>query len=129
MDPIAKIRNKLEQDPRVRLETTDTAVTVSMRDGSGFPVRFEGVDGEYRVFFDGWHEHFEDEDEALACLAFGLSSRCRLVTTYRGDRPVKWTVESREGDSWRVESTTGLLLVPFWRRRRIESRSNSLELS
>ena len=74
------------------------------------------------------HEVFDQEAEALACFAFGLSDRCRLATTYRGRFPVQWTVESREGDAWRPDSTTGLLFVPFWRRKRIEYRSNSVNV-
>jgi hypothetical protein len=127
VNPVDKIRAKFEQRLDVKVEATDTAVTVSRRDAVGFPVTLECVDDGYLVFFDGWHERFDQEKDALSCFAFGLSDQCRLVTTYRGDLPVKWTVECREHDAWRADSTTGLLLVPFWRRRRIELRTNGLE--
>lgn len=35
--------------------------------------------------FEGWHEAFEQEEEALECVAFGLSAACRLRVDYRGN--------------------------------------------
>ena len=62
----------------------------------------------------------------LDCFAFGLSSSCRLAVIYRGDMPVKWTVESLEDGRWTADSTTGLLFQPFWRPARLVHLQNSL---
>ena len=68
--------------------------------------------------FDGWHEHFDTEEEALNCFEFGLSGNCRLKVVYRGSFAHRWTLESKTDSGWREDSTTGLLVFPFWRRRR-----------
>lgn len=41
------------------------------------------------VYFNSWHEEFDDEDEALNCSAFGLSSECRLKEFNRNGEPYK----------------------------------------
>jgi hypothetical protein len=124
---IERIHAKFEHRVDVQIDVGATSVAVSRADGRGFPVELCEVRGAYVVSYRGWHEHFDEEREALECFAFGLSSHCRLVTTYRGRWPVKWTVECREDDGWRMGSTTGLLLVPFWLPKRLEYESNALD--
>lgn len=42
----------------------------------------------------------------------------------RGSTACSWTVEGLEDGNWQGDSTTGLVLVPFWRKRRTLYRRN-----
>jgi hypothetical protein len=66
------------------------------------------------VGFDGWYEEFADADEALNCLAFGLSTACRLRVFSRGSADYKWQVLHKVDGQWVAESETGLFVFPFW---------------
>ncbi|MGV3662560.1 MAG: hypothetical protein ACO1TE_20415 [Prosthecobacter sp.] len=91
----------------------------------GFSVWLTEQPPGYTVGFDGWHEEFQDVEEALAAFAFGLSDDCRLQVIQRGSMDCAWTVESRdEQGQWQVDSTTGLLFTPFWRKQRTIYRQN-----
>ena len=72
----------------------------------------------YTVAFDGWHEEFSDEPTALDCFFFGLSERCRLKVFQRGSVVYKWVVQHWTARGWVTDSETGLILFPFWRRRK-----------
>ena len=126
MDTFAKVREKLAPYPNARIEETSEALTVLPSRPTGFPVSLRRVDVRYQVSFEGWHEDFNAEDEAIACFGFGLSNRCRLAITFRGASPVQWTVESLRDGTWSPDSTTSLLFTPFWRAKRVECRSNDL---
>jgi hypothetical protein len=77
----------------------------------GFTVTLHvGGEGGYTVFFDGWHEDFDNQEEALNCFAFGLSDECRLKECRRGSFAYKWTVESNEHGQW-TEDSDGSALV------------------
>jgi hypothetical protein len=66
-------------------------------------------------------------DEAIDLFGFGLSKACRLAVTYRGSTATKWVVESLQEDGrWVPVSELGLLLLPFWRGKRIEYKQNNI---
>ena len=126
MGAVQRIVERLQRHPELVYHVAGRTVTVKAPTGDGFSVSLtEGV-GEWVVAFDGWHEQFASEDEALNCFAFGLSDQCRLQVHYRGSFPYRWTVEERTENGWRQDSTTGLLLFPFWRRPRVEYRQNAV---
>lgn len=124
--PIEKIKAKFANYPNVRIEETSTGVSILPTNTNGFAVELIDHGTWYTVHFDGWHEMFTDQDEALDCLAFGLSDKCRLRITMRGSAPQKWTLEAEQNGEWIEDSTTGLLLFPFWRRKTTIFRSNGL---
>ena len=76
--------------------------------------------------FDGWHEDFLVEEEALNCLAFGLSDECRLKVIKYGNIDCSWILESKENGQWIEDSETGRILKPFWKKKSIEYRQNKL---
>ena len=78
------------------------------------------------MHFEGWHEEFTSEEDALNYFGFGLSPKCRLRIFYRGGTQTRWVVEGFEDGEWIPDSETGLLLQPFWRSGRIEYRQNHL---
>jgi hypothetical protein len=126
MGAVQRIVERLQRHPELIYRVDAGAVTVEPPTDYGFPVSLTERPGEWVVSFGGWHEQFTSEDEALNCFWFGLSDRCRLRVHNRGAFPYRWTVEVRTGDGWRAESTTGLLLFPFWRRPRVEYRQNAV---
>jgi hypothetical protein len=124
MNAVAKIREKLAPYPEVRYVATDHSIFVKPVDDSGFTVGLEEHRRGWTVSFEGWHEEFASQEEALNCFAFGLSESCRLQVTYRGRTAVKWAVEADEEGEWVQDSEVGLLLVPFWRQRRVAYLQN-----
>jgi len=121
---IEEIKARLGRVPDVRFTESSTSIDVQPRDEAGFHVGLVLEDDGFVVYFDGWHERFDSEEEALDCFAFGLSDACRLCVVYRGSTPTKWIVESQEDGAWVQDSETGLMLVPFWRARRIVHKQN-----
>ena len=127
MSPIDSIKHRLTRYPNTRYEERDGRITVFPADDSCFEVSLSvGVD-EYIVSFFGWQEHFTEPEDVLNCFAFGLSEQCRLKISYRGTTPHRWTVESMKGGRWVEDSTTGLLLFPFWRKREVKYFQNRLD--
>lgn len=74
--------------------------------------------GEYTLFTDEWHQHFETAEGLEAFLRYLLTGRARVVVTYRGDRPVAHTIEVIQDGKVRTVGGTAELLQPFWRRKR-----------
>lgn len=127
MSVIDKIKAKLENYPQVRYEADSNNIHVFPTTNEGFTVWLNIDDrGVYTVNFDGWHEHFDNEEEALNCFAFGLSNKCRLKVQLRGNFPHKWTVEYKQGEGWVEDSTHALLVSPFWKPERIVYLTNDL---
>jgi hypothetical protein len=76
-----------------------SSISVLPSADNGFTVTLR-VSGEgYTVFFDGWHEDFNDQEEALNCFAFGLADECRLKESRRGGFAYKW-----DGRNYRTRS-------------------------
>lgn len=93
---------------------------------SGFCVWAEELNPGYRVGYEGWHEEFTDLDAALNCFAFGLSRACRLRVFRRGAVDYKWQVLYQENGNWRVDSETGSIFFPYWRRKHMRELQNDL---
>ncbi|HEY3412688.1 MAG TPA: hypothetical protein VGM51_06490 [Armatimonadota bacterium] len=83
---------------------------------TGFLVQITEQRGTFTVYYDGWHESFDDADTAFRCFAWGLSSHARLKVVSARGIAYRWTAETLIDGEWGVVSTTGLLFWPFWRR-------------
>ncbi len=127
MTAIEKIESKLQRWPSLRHSIDGNTITVESDAADSFAVWLTENQSGFTVGFDGWHEEFEKEDEALETFAFGLSDDCRLKVIRRGNMDCAWIVQGKGDDGeWRGDSTTGLLLTPFWRRRNIVYRQNRI---
>lgn len=124
MNPIDELVKRLAKHPDLRYTATATRVEIESPTSEGFAVCLHASGSEYVVSFDGWHEHFVSGEEALNCVAFAYSGRCRLAITYRGRVPVKWAMESAHDGQWTGDSEVGHFFVPFWSRRRVVYRHN-----
>jgi hypothetical protein len=85
---IDQLVGKLARHPEAVFTRAGNSISVRPPGDTGFTVDLYIESDCHTVFFDrGWHEDFKTEQEALNCIAFGLSSSCRLAVTYRGSTP------------------------------------------
>jgi hypothetical protein len=104
-------------------ESLQDGLRVPAASDSGFDAWIT-IDGDgCNVALDGWHEEFDDYADGFNCFVWALSSLCRIAVTKRiFDH--KWTLQSRQGDSWRDDSTTGLLFFPYFVRGKTRHLQN-----
>ena len=126
MNVIEEIKARLQKYPHAKYECDADSISVFPTSDDGFTVSLNVNPNSYTVSFDGWHEDFQDEEEALNCFAFGLSSDCRLKEYRRGRYAYKWTVEAKENEEWVTDSSTGLFLFPFWMKKESRYLQNNL---
>jgi hypothetical protein len=126
MNAIEEIIAKLQKYADAKYESGANFIRVFSTSQDGFNVELTAAKDNYTVYFNGWHETFADEDEALNCFAFGLSAECRLKEYRRRNFAYKWTVEYKGTENWIEESTTGMILFPFWAKLEIRYLQNNL---
>lgn len=106
-----------------------------LREGASLRVPPETPDGfevwmgpgdAWQVAYEGWHEDFQDAEQALACFLTGLTDAVRLRVVRRGGKACRWTVETREGEPI---GAVGLLAFAFWRRREVAELRNRRPIS
>jgi len=124
---ISEIIERLKKYPNSEYELNENSIIVKENNENGFSVSLTSNEKDnYTVAFDIWHEEFDNEIDALNCFAFGLSKDCRLKTTKKGEKPVKWTVQSNENGNWIDGSTTGLINLAFWKKVEVVYLQNDL---
>jgi len=126
MSIIDEVCNRLKRYASARIRAGPNVVTVRPASESGFQVSLEVTDRQYRVSFDGWHQEFTSEEDAMNCFFFGLSAECRLRAISHGRFRHMWTVECLTDGVWRADSTTGLLLFPFFLPKKVRVLQNDL---
>lgn len=126
MNAIEQIKERLRKYPHVRYEAGASSIVVLPMSSNGFNVGLDATQSHYTVSFNGWHEDFQTEEEALDCFAFGLSDECRLKEYRRGNFAYRWTVESKQNGNWIADSETGLFLFPFWKPKEVRYLQNTL---
>jgi hypothetical protein len=129
MNVIEEIKARLRKYPLAKYESDSNFISVFPASDDGFTVGLTVNRNSYTVSFNGWHEDFQHEEEALNCFTFGLSSACRLKEYRRGSMAYKWTVESKENGEWVADSSTGLFLYPFWKEKESRYLQNNLIMS
>lgn len=128
MAVIERLIQKLKKYPELRFEKTNDSVKIFPLTPDGFEVSIFQDSHECIVSFEGWHEHFSSEDEALNCLVWGLTPACRLVISMRGNAAHKWTVQSLEDNQWKDVGTTGLLFFNYFGRKSQKILQNNITL-
>ncbi len=118
------ILSKLDKYTGFEIVNGDGSITVSCNNPESFDVSFHALGKDFQVSFDGWHELFDAEEDALNCFAFGLSKECRLKVAKRGKMECSWTAQYWRDDKWIDDTTTGLIVIPFWRSKKIEYGHN-----
>jgi hypothetical protein len=123
---IDRIRERAREFPQLVLTERAGWIELKPPGADSFSVGLAEDDHGYTVYFEGWHERAQSEDEALDLFAMGLSDHARLKVTSRGTTDHCWTLETRDGDGWKRGSTTGLVFFPFWRRRKVRYLQNHI---
>jgi len=125
MKSIELIKKLLNEIPELNFEEEDNYISVSPSDKNGFTVWISIEKNNYTVGYDGWHEEFEDENDAFGCFIYGLTNKCRLKVFKRGEFTYNWTMEAKGDGFWKIFSSTTLLFFPFWRKREIVFLQNN----
>ena len=120
MDAIAALTEKLAKRPELEWTRGDHWLRIDPPRLSGFAVELRHEGDEWTIYLGsgGWHQHFDDAAEALDLIAWCYSGEARVREIWRGGLLQKAILEAREDDGWRSISETGLIFVPFWRKRR-----------
>ena len=126
MNVISKVKEKLQKYPEIRFQEDENSISVLPTLDNGFTVTLIIGDDDFKVFYNGWHEDFGDEEVALNCFALGLSSRCRLIEFRRENEPYKWTLEYLEKGNWIEDSTVSLFNFSFWQNETTHYLQNDL---
>lgn len=126
MNVISKVKEKLQKYPEIRFQEDENSISVLPTLDNGFTVTLIIGDDDFKVFYNGWHEDFENEEVALNCFALGLSSRCRLIEFRRENEPYKWTLEYLEKGNWIEDSTISLFDFSFWQNETTHYLQNDL---
>lgn len=133
MNVLDRVKDKLQKYPHVRYEATKNSIKVLPLSEAGFEVSLCVAEHDsvepFAVYYNGWHEEFSSEDEALECFALGLSSECRLKEASRGGEVYKWTMEFRRDGEWHHGGTTALVFVRFWSRKSERFLQNNLVIA
>lgn len=123
---IDRIEAKLASHPDAKVEKDENRIWVLPADDAGFTVLIFQTAEEYVVYYNGWHDTFPDEDSAVSCFLAGLTDARRLVEERRGGQAYKWTLETKAEEGWWTISTTGMVLVPIWKRKKLVTLQNRL---
>jgi hypothetical protein len=117
-----------EKHPELAFKVSGNTLIVKAPVANGFDVWVSDAE-DIVVGYDGWHEHFDPDQEVEAarrCFAIGFSDQVRLKVSLRGTSAYKWTVEVLDNGEWVEDSTTGTVPWAFWLPRRIEYRQNAI---
>lgn len=115
---IPRIKEKLQRYPQVNYKTSEGLLEIPAQTSTGFRVWIREQGKKITVGFEGWHEEFTDEEAALKCFAFGLSTTCRLRVFRCLGTDYKWQVLVNENGEWVADSETGLLFLTLWLPKR-----------
>jgi hypothetical protein len=123
---ISRIKEKLQKYPHVTYTTTESFLEIPAQSPTGFRVWIQERLGGCTVGFEGWHEEFTDEEEALNCFAFGLSEDCRLRVFRCRGTDYKWQVLHHVDGRWVTDSETGMFVFTFWLRKEQRELQNDI---
>jgi hypothetical protein len=127
MNPVEELERKLHARPEVSYRRDGDLIFVEPVGQRGFRIGLGPGEGGWLVGFGegGFHERFDDPEDALSFVAFGLSQDCRLREI---NLPLlhRSLVERRDGEAWRLVYEAGTLRLPFMRRFQQGVFQNSL---
>lgn len=92
--------------------------TISDKNGFdvGITVNMENED-LYTLNFSSWHEEYSNKQDVLYYFKLGLSNRCRLIVSKKGNLAYKYVAEFlNEDDHWERMSLVCLFFFPFWKK-------------
>ena len=122
---IDQIKNTLNEN-KVSYSEKAGWLIVKPESPNGFEVGYAEDEHFAYVYCSGWHEEFEDAEEAKNCFLNALTDRVRIIVSVRGSYEYKWEYQALENETWKGFGATCLLLVPFWRKANECVKQNNL---
>lgn len=124
---IWKIKEKIISHNEIKIiEENENSITVKPDGERTFPITVIFKENKFFVYFKGWHQGFNTEEEALDVFAFGLSEDCRLKVISSKDIEYKWIVEFKEKGKWLENSEVNIGMFPFWQKKEIKFYQNKV---
>lgn len=120
MNTIGQIKERLKNYAYAKYESGDNYIRVLPLSKDTYSAELILEDDGCIVFFNGWHERFDKIEEGLDCFTFGLSTDCRLKESRCREVAYRWTLEYKQGDEWVEDSTTALLIYPYFGKKEIK---------
>jgi len=114
IDPITLIAERIARYPNVDFKRFAKGCKIGVPNDGGFKIELLLDNDGWVVYFgdSGLHEHFEDPNEALEFVAFGLSDRCRL-REIRMPFLQRSFVEKNSENGWESVFEAGFFKLPF----------------
>lgn len=107
----ALVETHLEKHPSLTVSRSAGRVKVQAPPGDGFDVELVDDGAEATIYAGGWHDHFNDPDEAAATFMWLLTATTRIVLRFRGKHQIGWRLEWFSEGKW-VSHGFGRILVP-----------------
>ncbi len=120
MDPHQTLLQRLHQHPVLKHKELPGWLRIEAPEPSGFALELHSSCNDWTVYLGeaGFHQAFSVASEALNFIAWCYSGEVRVREFWRGNAPQKAVMEALQDGDWRVSSTTGYFLVPFWLKLR-----------
>lgn len=98
---VGKVADLLDDYPGIRYTSRKNYLHIYPPAANGFPIAVECLaGGQFMVMFCYWFEVFDNEEEAIQMVRFGLSGDCRLRVSRKGTNYLEWTPQYRMRDEW-----------------------------
>ena len=98
---IGKIIDFLNECPGLRFTSRENYLHIYPSAGNGFPISVACLAGDrFMVMFHYWFDVFDNEEEVIKMVRFGLSGDCRLRVNKKGNRYLEWTPQYRMRGKW-----------------------------
>ena len=125
---IKRIKEEFKVYDKIIFEEKDESIILKTQEKNGFDISIFIDESECTVYYEGWHEHFQinDEYDILECIRFGLSDKCRIKIISRRSSDCTWILEAFETNKWIPYNSTGLIFCCWWCKKHIRYLSNKI---
>lgn len=128
---IREVKKIASKNSNIELIENDNYVAVKSKIKNGFDMLLNFENNQYNIYFASWHRTFPKDKakDSVEMFMFGLSNKCRLKVTSRGETDYKWCLEYIENDEWKELSTTKNTtpITKFWQKNTIRYLSNATQ--
>lgn len=126
-DALQRLDAFLADHPHLTVVREDGSLTVRGKEAGGFDVHMLDDGRVATIFAGGWHEHYNDAEQAAATFMWLLTPKTKIVLSFRGRSQIGWKLQWDEDGKW-MTGGRGTILLPFlfWGPKREETFQNRL---